>query len=287
MRSTTVLRLAVVALVLGTGLTLPEATRAQGVEPTQVPPVPECFVALEADPTLPVARIERPKEALQLTLGTPAETVYVHRFEAFPLAAGEVYQVVRRERSLRHPDTGEELGNALTIRGTVEIVEVSGGRAMARIRSACWEMEPGDLLRPLPAESPRRFAELPPFQGRRLIEPDEEDATVVLGLPVSTSVASGSSEVSTSSQITYGTGHVVTVDRGRDAGWRIGDVVLIYDPEPTHQLGADPERRFPDVVGRAVVFQVTRGGSTMIVADAVRSVEIGHRARRIASTEVR
>lgn len=261
----------------------PSAAQAEGVD---VPPLPDCYPFVETGSSFPVGEIARGSEPLQLSFGA-GDLVYVERFEEFPLAAGQRYEVVRDEEEFRHPESGDVLGRAASLRGEAEIVDVGEGRALARLRSVCMEVEPGDLLRPVSEDDAPSFGALPEFDFARLVSVRPDDAIVVMGFraTVLTETSSGDRAGVTLSRETYAQGDVLTIDRGREAGWAIGDVVLLYEDEPLRQRGARREADIPEVVARAVVFRVGRRTATVIVTDSVKAVSIGDRGRRIGRVE--
>lgn len=235
-----------------------------------------CFTLVS--PNLPSGpQVASGRQALQLAW-SEGDTVFVDG-DMTGVEPGTSLEVVRASGTIRHPDTGSDLGTALEILGLVEIIDVDAERALARISASCREIEVGDYLRPLEATELPDVNDLPPFDPLFLVTPQESDGTVVMGsVETAPAGAEGVARQSLLSQETYAAGNLVTVDKGTNDGWSSGNLALLYREEvPSLYRTGVPQP--PLVIGRGLVVQTAPASSIVLLTDGDFPVEIGHRAR--------
>jgi hypothetical protein len=175
-RHSFVLIISVVALVAAL---FPSPAVAQQAEGKAIEGARDCYTFLtDQVPTGP--RVAASRQVLQISYGA-GDVIYIEGNGAGDLAIGEEMQIVRITGPIRHPQTDATIGNALSMLGTLEIIDVLGERALARITASCKETERGDYLVPKEDLEIAEVGELPPFDPNRLVDPSDSDATVVLG----------------------------------------------------------------------------------------------------------
>jgi hypothetical protein len=241
-----------------------------------------CYTFLtETEPTGP--RVTASRQALQISYGT-GEVVYVGGDGTSDLEIGDEMQIVRRSGPIRHPLTEATLGDALSIMGTLEIVDVLGDQAMGRITSSCQETEKGDYLVPLRELEVAEPPELPPLDPNGVVVADESDATVVLG-PLESVLKS--TETMARGGITpyagIGAGDVVTIDQGEDAGWSAGDLGLIYWSTGGSRYDLGGMASPPVVAARGMVIWADPDTANILLIDSDGAVELGMKVRRVDS----
>ena len=202
--------------------------------------------------------VERLEEAGQV-LNSPEEksmlTITDHIYVKLKKAGkpGDVLQVFRATRDLRHPVTGANLGKIVTLLGEVRIDLLSREQALATIVQSWNPVERGDYVAVLPvATAPIRSV---------------ENTKAVKAYVVDTGP----------SQLKYvGDNYVVLLDKGSADGVQIGNsftVVRAGDPVTKEYSGlADQD------VGEILIIETTRSVSTGILMQASREVGPGDRA---------
>jgi hypothetical protein len=280
-RHSFVLIISVVALVAAL---FPSPAVAQQAEGKAIEGAHDCYTFLtEQVPTGP--RVAASRQVLQISYGA-GDVIYIEGNGAGDLEVGEEMQIVRISGPIRHPQTESVLGNALSMLGELEIIDVLGDRALARISASCREIERGDYLVPLEELDILEVGDLPPFDPNRLVEPAESDATVVLG-PLESVLKNA--EAMTRGGITpyaaIGAGEIIIIDQGSGAGWSAGDYVLIYWTTGASQYNLGGMSAPPMIASRGFVIWAGENTASVLVTDGDGAVELGMKARRMDDPE--
>ena len=246
-----------------------------------------CFTTLWEGELEAGARVVSSRQPLQITFGT-GEIVFLEGPGAPALTPGAVYRLVRLEGDDEVVAAdGSSLGHAVSFVGEITVLDVDAERALAEVALACQGVELGDFVGPpLDVRLPELTA-LDPFDPRRLIQPSEDDATVLLGA-VDTLMGDSveAARRQTEARRTYALGDVVTIDRGAADGWVVGDVVHFYrsEAEAVYQVAGEVTTP-PRLSARGVIFWTQQGSATVMVTDGDQAVSVGSRARRVSPVE--
>lgn len=191
----------------------------------------------------------------RLMLGS-GDTAFV---SGIPDASVEKWNVFRRGKPLKDPETGKVIAHEAFFLGNMRLVQ-PGEPAVLRVTLAKEEMGRGDRL--LPAPPPEVISYVP----RR---PEQQIAARVM------SIYGGVYE--------GGPGFVVSLNRGKNEGLEVGHVVALYrkrvatglDESGRRVKTAVPEDRY----ALAFVFRVFNQVAYALVVESSKSVIIGDSAR--------
>jgi hypothetical protein len=230
-------------------------------------------------------RVVASRQVLQISYGA-GDVIYIEGNGTDSLAIGDEMQIVRITGPIRHPQSEATIGNALSMLGTLEIVDVEGDQALARITTSCRETELGDYVVPMEELEIAEVEDLPPFDPSRPVDPSDGDATVVLGpLESVLSDAEAMSRGGITPIAAVGAGDVVIIDQGNDAGWSAGDYALIYWTEGASQYDLGGISAPPLVASRGFVIWTGEKTASVLITDGDGAVELGMKARRIDDPE--
>lgn len=167
---------------------------------------------------------------------------------------GQNFAVYRTIKSLDHPFTGESIGFAIEIVGSVTIVDTSPQVATGLITAAYRGIERGDFVGPFPESAQRR------------VQPVANEADVKAYI-VET-LESALSEV--------GEHHVVFLDKGRDEGVKLGNTFTVFGRGDrfTRELSGLPNEE----LGRLLIIDVQQHSATAMVVRSVREMSVGDKA---------
>jgi hypothetical protein len=201
-----------------------------------------------------LARIVATQED-RLMLGS-GDTAFV---SGIPDASIEKWNVFRRGKPLKDPETGEIIAHEAFFLGNMRLVQ-PGEPAVLRVTLAKEEMGRGDRL--LPAPPPEIISYAPH-------RPEQQIAAKVM------SIYGGVNE--------GGPGYVVSLNRGKNEGLEIGHVLALYrdrvatgmDEDGRRVQTALPEERY----ALAFVFRVFNRVAYALVVESSKSVIIGDSAR--------
>ena len=201
-----------------------------------------------------LARIVATQED-RLMLGS-GDTAFV---SSIPDASIEKWNVFRRGKPLKDPETGEIIAHEAFFLGNMRLVQ-PGEPAVLRVTLAKEEMGRGDRLLPAPP------AEIISYAPHR---PEQQIAAKVM------SIYGGVNE--------GGPGYVISLNRGKNEGLEIGHVLALYrdrvatgmDEDGRRVQTALPEERY----ALAFVFRVFNRVAYALVVESSRSVIIGDSAR--------
>ena len=176
-----------------------------------------------------------------------------------PDASVEKWNIFRKGKALKDPDTGEIIAYEAFFLGNARLVK-PGEPATLRVTLAKEEIGRGDRL--LPAPPPSIISYVPH-------RPDQEVAAKVM------SIYGGVNEGGPSS--------VVALNRGKNDGLEVGHVVALFrnristsvDSDGRRTLTPVPEERY----GLAFVFRVFDRVAYALVVDSSKSVIVGDSAR--------
>lgn len=239
---------------------------------------PSCFGTVISGLAGGNARILGSRDAGQ-AIYSEGDVVFLEN--AAGLVAGDRYTVYRIQGVAEHPATGMEVGRIVLLVGSLEVSEVEGDRAVARIGPSCGELEPDDLLT---ADVRGRLAarpEMPAYDPLRLVRPREADGTVVYGASETLHDAeSGGGRRDMIVRTSHVAGDIVTLDRGTADGWGAGSVVLFYETRP--MVEEDPlSHDEPVVAAQGYVIRSEVDTAAVLITEGDRAVAIGARARRL------
>jgi outer membrane protein OmpA-like peptidoglycan-associated protein len=223
------------------------------------------------------------RQALQVTFGT-GDAIFIEIDTSDRPEIGDELEVVRTTSQLTHPDTGDGLGRVIEQLGVVRVLDVAGSLALGRVEKACREVQIGDTLRPFagPPERPV-IPDLPHFDPIHLIEPDDSDATVVLGEVESVrSFRAGGSRAGVLSRAAYAQRDIVTIDQGESSGWEYGDIGLIYSGSIPETYGVRTEVP-PLIIARGVIVHATSDKALLKITDTDGVVETGAAVRNLGT----
>ena len=201
-----------------------------------------------------LARIVATQED-RLMLGS-GDTAFV---SGIPDASIEKWNVFRRGKPLKDPETGEIIAHEAFFLGNMRLVQ-PGEPAVLRVTLAKEEMGRGDRL--LPAPPPEIISYAPH-------RPEQQIAAKVM------SIYGGVNE--------GGPGYVISLNRGKNEGLEIGHVLALYrdriatgmDEDGRRVQTALPEERY----ALAFVFRVFNRVAYALVVESSKSVIIGDSAR--------
>lgn len=189
----------------------------------------------------------------------PGDKVYVGAAEqARPF---DLYHVVRRDRMLRDPETGENLGIALLPVAEAEIIQ-AGPVSTARLRNASREAIRGDLLIGFDEEPDLLFDISHP--------PEDIQGQVILLFDAISQI---------------GTHQAVVVNRGERDGVRNGQVLAVWeagrrahDPtQPTYDGGVVELPQ--EEIGTMMVFRTFEKVAYALVVESIRPIREGYKVR--------
>ena len=201
-----------------------------------------------------LARIVATQED-RLMLGS-GDTAFV---SGIPDASIEKWNVFRRGKPLKDPETGEIIAHEAFFLGNMRLVQ-PGEPAVLRVTLAKEEMGRGDRL--LPAPPPEIISYAPH-------RPEQQIAAKVM------SIYGGVNE--------GGPGYVISLNRGKNEGLEIGHVLALYrdrvatgmDEDGRRVQTALPEERY----ALTFVFRVFNRVAYALVVESSKSVIIGDSAR--------
>ncbi len=160
---------------------------------------------------------------------------------------GTLYTVYRRAHKVYHPVTGRYLGELIHQLGVVRVTEMEGRVATAKLVASFNPIGPGDHV--------MRFT---PPADEETVQPVSQRSSDTQGMVVDF----------IANRTLTGARNIVYLDRGRNDGYRIGDVLQLF------RTGGGLPRR---VLGEVKVVAVEDGTSTAFVTKAIAPVLIGDR----------
>lgn len=269
-----------ISIVATAAALLPSSAVAQQHEGTALEGARDCYTILtDSTPTGP--RIAASRQVLQISYGA-GDVLYVEGNGAGDLEIGQEMQIVRITGPIQHPRTESTIGQAMSMLGTLEIIDVLDDQVMGRITTSCREAERGDYLVDMEELDIAEVEDSPPFDPERLVAPFDRDATVVLG-PLE-SVLSDAEQM-TRGGITphaaIGPGEVVIIDQGNDEGWTAGDHAVVYWTEGTSQYELGGLAAPPTIAARGFVIWAGAATANVLITAGDGAVELGMNVRRL------
>ncbi len=166
---------------------------------------------------------------------------------------GQPLALYRKRQDIRHPATGELVGNVVELIGHAEVERLTSTVTVVRVTRAYRVIERGDYV-----------GELPAYWGERVREaPNETEVSGYVVETVGDVVA------------LVGEHHFVYLDRGRADGVQIGNTmrVLARGDQVTGRTDGLPYEQ----IGTLLVVDVQETGSTAVVTDSLRGITVGDR----------
>jgi hypothetical protein len=166
---------------------------------------------------------------------------------------GDQFTVFRVEGKVLHPETRALVGHHVDVLGWLEVTEVEGETALARVEQSYGEMRRGDRIlprKPVPGGVEVRPA-LDAVKGQVLLLPD--------------------------SRMQTGSEDVLFLDRGSDDGLRVGNPIEIYRLGRTaRDIARGNQVRTPDwVVANAIVVSIQDGSAVGLITHATTELARG------------
>lgn len=183
------------------------------------------------------------------------ETVYLNRGEADGVRAGDKFMILHAgDERITHPVSREYVGRRILVDGIVEVVGLTEHVAEAKIIRAYDGVERGDKIVPYDK------TDVP------MVDPDK---------PVQLKSINGYLVASKYEKSHYGTGDVVYLDIGMDAGVEAGDVFDIIDTSEVVRRDGDIVKGLPKVIGQARILSAREGTSTAYIFASRNSISSG------------
>jgi hypothetical protein len=196
--------------------------------------------------------------------------VYLSKGRNQGVTPGSEWRVLHKARDVTHPVTGDVLGAFIERRGKVRVLAVQDNTATGLITESCTAIEMSDELVPwveipIPARS-----YMPTFERYDVTPSGGPDGYIVAFKDDDNSM--GWERRGDMGVNVVGTGHVIYVDLGEEAGIEPGDVMTIFRPQ-----GDLPRLN----LGQTVVLTVEDGTSTTKVTLSVQEIMPGDRVELI------
>ncbi|NKB90150.1 MAG: hypothetical protein GKS06_18240 [Acidobacteria bacterium] len=279
MRRSGKLHIASRAAVVTVAVVLPWAAEAQGRLTPAKYVGPQCLATAIPTVVESLGRVTAGREPSMQIFG-PGDAVFISP-ESTGVRVGETYLLYRVDGEVRHPRTEEIFGRAINLLGQIEVFQIDEGRAMGRITQSCAEIEPGDHLHALLADSVAGDVDFEPISPDFLLTELEADGTVVHGFSESLSQSDSPDREVMANWETYAAGDVVTIDQGLGDGWETDSRVLLYTSTPEVAAPDDKLKTEPIVLGQGLVIYATEYTSVVMITDGAGTVRRGSRARRL------
>lgn len=191
------------------------------------------------------------------TIFGEGDTVYIDAGEKSGIKAGNSFTIYKPIKSVNHPITGKEIGILIEEVGELEIKKVQGDNSIADISVSYNVIEVGDRLK------------------------EKEDITVPLIDPAAKAEAkdiTGYIIDIKNNKYTAGTGDIVYVDVGREAGVSAGDRFNIFKSEEKIK-NKDKQKdamELPKItIGSLQVIAARENTSTAIITESKREIAAG------------
>ena len=140
------------------------------------------------------------------------DILYINKGSNAGVKVGDVYSLHHVAYGLKHPATGKHIGTKVETTGWVRILLTQENASTAVVDQACADIHAGDYMKPLEkANVPLTLRREP---ANRLTPPTGKTAGYVVDI--------------TNDAMIAGTGHLVSVDVGSDAGVAPGNVFSVY-----------------------------------------------------------
>ncbi|MFN3477185.1 MAG: hypothetical protein ACK4Z6_06490 [Candidatus Methylomirabilales bacterium] len=212
-----------------------------------------CSPFLTEEGLVRVGVILRPMaENLQISL---LDQVFISLREGGKASVGDRYTVMREGPPVFHPLTGAFLGRRVKVLGVVEVVDVEGSHARARVVVSCDVIAPGDaLLRYSRPEFPFTVQAAPT---------DLKVGGFIVGSKENLAV--------------LGMRDLVFIDLGLDHGIGPGDIFAIFQ-EPGFSVDPTTGRRIllpPVLVGEGMVLKASSQTAAVIITQSARQIRVG------------
>ena len=154
---------------------------------------------------------------------------------------GSTYYTIKSVKKVRHPITGEKMGEQIAISGTLEIIGSDNNVLKARIKTTFDDITVGDGLLP--------FKEIEP--------------PLVVDNPRTPDISGYIIESRINSEISS-TGNIIYLDKGSDAGVEVGDVFQAISEKPIRRP-----------VGKLQIIKTEPATSTAVIVKSATEISIG------------
>ncbi|MDX1764729.1 MAG: FlgT C-terminal domain-containing protein [bacterium] len=176
---------------------------------------------------------------------------------------GDLFQILRVGKEVRHPVTRERLGKQVTVHGILQVTTTNEDLSVARIIKSYSEIEVGDKLRAYHAEPLLTSQDL------------STESKSIEGMIVANTLGKDNLAVR----------DVVYVDVGKEDGVSVGDRFIIYRGGEPFQvsrpdaLSAGITKYPPDIMGELVVLAAGATSATAVVVEELYEITPGDRVK--------
>jgi LysM repeat protein len=186
------------------------------------------------------------------------DQVFLKLNDPSSVSPGEPFALFRLGREVEHPVTGEPLGYQVVSLGALQVTDIDGAVATAKITVAHEEIQRGDRLLPLP---PARSEVVLKKAAREL---------------------SGYLVAAKGDQVLLGQYDVIYVDLGSDDGLEAGNLLDISRSREATELALEEDIQLPDVLlGSAVVLETRAQTATALVLKSADALQLGDKVSTV------
>ena len=194
-----------------------------------------------------------------VTAFSEGDVLYLNKGMNRGIQAGEEYSVRRRLRNVFDHETGRKfIGTAVDQIGRVRVVAVQEMNATVVALQSCQELQIGDFLVPYEQEPIPLITELP-VANRWEEFSSEGSATIIYA---------------EDNLLSFGKGHLTSIDMGIDQNVAPGDLFIIFRPNPNNN--ARQGVMLPDIyLGHGVALKTNSRFSILKVIDVHTNLMVG------------
>ncbi|MFQ5736063.1 MAG: LysM peptidoglycan-binding domain-containing protein [Thermodesulfobacteriota bacterium] len=196
---------------------------------------------------------------------TSGDDVYVSFAPDVTARKGDTFSIFKVGEAIKHPDTGEKLGNMIDVLGRLTITGAEGEVLVARIGESFKEIGEGVLLKP--------FAE--PVTEVEITNPESDvEGYVVASLEHTEQISEA---------------NIVYIDRGTDDGLLTGNVMRVYRPAGTVKDPMNKGKTLelpPLELGTLIVTEADDKTSSALVIDSLRPIVWGDRVNTVRAERI-
>lgn len=191
--------------------------------------------------------------------GSYGDLVFLEGGRSTGLMPGELYMVLEEGPIIRHPRTGEMIGQHYDYRGQLRVLCTENGRSRGMITNSCKEIHVGSRLKPMP-QIPIPLARIPDLPG--FCDPPS-------------GLTSGYIINSQGWELALGEGNLVQINLGRDNQIQPGDFLTVWRENP---IDGEPRQ----ILGEIGVLTTENNTATARIVAMRRTMLIGDHVELVA-----